>query len=123
MAQFEKEIVQAVLIADNNVWNFKPLSDEGSTALLPLVNVRMLDYALMALNRSGVEEVFVYTSLYRSSIREHIRAGIATDAAWSFKMTVHVIGGEGCPCFGDAMRDLDNKALIRGNFFCSAPIP
>lgn len=42
-------------------------------ALLPLVNVRMLDYALMALNRSGVEEVFVYTSLYRSSIREHIR--------------------------------------------------
>lgn len=31
MAQFEKEIVQAVLIADNNVWNFKPLSDEGST--------------------------------------------------------------------------------------------
>ncbi|KMZ07755.1 translation initiation factor eIF-2B subunit epsilon [Drosophila simulans] len=116
MAQFEKEIVQAVLIADNNVWNFKPLSDEGSTALLPLVNVRMLDYALMALNRSGVEEVFVYTSLYRSSIREHIRAGIATDAAWSFKMTVHVIGGEGCRCFGDAMRDLDNKALIRGNF-------
>ncbi|EDX01443.1 translation initiation factor eIF-2B subunit epsilon [Drosophila yakuba] len=116
MAQFEKEIVQAVLIADNNVWNFKPLSDEGSTALLPLVNVRMLDYALMALNRSGVEEVFVYTSLYRSSIREHIRAGIATDAAWSFKMTVHVIGDEGCRCFGDAMRDLDNKALIRGNF-------
>ncbi|XP_052856281.1 translation initiation factor eIF-2B subunit epsilon isoform X2 [Drosophila gunungcola] len=31
-------------------------------------------------------------------------------------MTVHVIGGEGCRCFGDAMRDLDAKALIRGNF-------
>lgn len=31
-------------------------------------------------------------------------------------MTVHVIGGEGCRCFGDAMRDLDSKALIRGNF-------
>jgi len=31
MAQFEKEIVQAVLIADNNVWNFKPISDECST--------------------------------------------------------------------------------------------
>ncbi|KAH8351278.1 hypothetical protein KR084_009441 [Drosophila pseudotakahashii] len=116
MAQFEKEIVQAVLIADNNVWNFKPLSDEGSTALLPLVNVRMLDYALIALNRSGVEEVFVYASLYLQDIRDHIKAGIATYASWSFKMTVHVIGGEGCRCFGDAMRDLDAKALIRGNF-------
>ncbi|XP_017054664.1 translation initiation factor eIF-2B subunit epsilon [Drosophila ficusphila] len=116
MAQFEKEIVQAVLIADNNVWNFKPLSDEGSTALLPLVNVRMLDYALIALNRSGVEEVFVYASLFLQDIRDHIKAGIAAYAAWSFKMTVHVIGGEGCRCFGDAMRDLDAKALIRGNF-------
>nr|XP_016939026.1 translation initiation factor eIF-2B subunit epsilon [Drosophila suzukii] len=116
MAQFEKEIVQAVLIADNNVWNFKPLSDEGSTALLPLVNVKMLDYALIALNRSGVEEVFVYASLYLQDIRDHIKAGIATYASWSFKMTVHVIGGEGCRCFGDAMRDLDAKALIRGNF-------
>ncbi|EDV38431.1 uncharacterized protein Dana_GF19470 [Drosophila ananassae] len=116
MAQFEKEIVQAILIADNNVWNFKPLSDEGSTALLPLVNVKMLDYALIALNRSGVEEVFVYASLYLQDIRDHIKAGIATYASWSFKMTVHVIGGEGCRCFGDAMRDLDAKALIRGNF-------
>lgn len=35
MAQFEKEIVQAILIADNNVWNFKPLSDEGSTVGRP----------------------------------------------------------------------------------------
>ncbi|KAH8289452.1 hypothetical protein KR054_005414 [Drosophila jambulina] len=116
MAQFEKEIVQAVLIADNNVWNFKPFSDEGSTALLPLVNVSMLDYALIALNRSGVEEVFVYASLYLQDVRDHIKAGIATYASWSFKMTVHVIGGEGCRCFGDAMRDLDAKALIRGNF-------
>ncbi|KAH8416597.1 hypothetical protein KR222_010610 [Zaprionus bogoriensis] len=116
MSQFQKEIVQAVLIADNNVWNFKPLSDEASTALLPIVNVSMLDYALIALNRSGVEEVFVYASLYLQDIRDHIKQGIATFASWSFKMSVHVIGGEGCRCFGDAMRDLDAKALIRGNF-------
>ncbi|ALC49829.1 eIF2B-epsilon [Drosophila busckii] len=116
MSQFQKEIVQAVLIADNNAWNFKPLSDEGPTALLPLVNVSMLDYALIALNRSGVEEVFVYASTFLQDIREHIKQGIATSASWSFAMTVHVIGGEGCRCFGDAMRDLDAKALIRGNF-------
>lgn len=32
-------------------------------------------------------------------------------------MKIHVIGGgDGCRCFGDAMRDLDAKGLIRGNF-------
>ncbi|XP_039961225.1 translation initiation factor eIF-2B subunit epsilon [Bactrocera tryoni] len=117
MNQFEKkEVIQAVLIADNNVEQLRPFSDKNSTALLPLVNVCLLDYALDALNRSGIEEVFVYSSLYLQSVREHIKEGIASLSSWSVNMTVHVIGGEGCRCFGDAMRDLDAKALIRGNF-------
>uniref|UniRef100_W8ANJ4 Translation initiation factor eIF-2B subunit epsilon n=1 Tax=Ceratitis capitata TaxID=7213 RepID=W8ANJ4_CERCA len=117
MNQFEKkEVIQAILIADNNVDQLRPFSDENSTALLPLVNVSMLDYALDALNRSGIEEVFVYSSLHLRSVREHIKNGIASLNSWSVNMTVHVIGGEGCRCFGDAMRDLDAKALIRGNF-------
>ncbi|KNC34651.1 hypothetical protein FF38_10276 [Lucilia cuprina] len=112
----KKEIIQAILIADNNMENFRPLSDTNSTALLPLVNVTMLDYALEALNRSGIEEVFVFTSLYLQNVREHIEKGIASLYSWSVNMKVHVIGGEGCRCFGDAMRELDAKALIRGNF-------
>lgn len=31
-------------------------------------------------------------------------------------MKVQVIGGEGCKSFGDVMRDVDSKGLIRGNF-------
>ncbi|XP_036318053.1 translation initiation factor eIF-2B subunit epsilon-like isoform X1 [Rhagoletis pomonella] len=117
MNQFgEKEVIQAILIADNNVEQLQPFSAENSTALLPLVNVPLLDYALDALNRSGIEEVFVYSSLQLQSVREHIKNGIASLSSWSINMTVHVIGGEGCRCFGDAMRDLDAKALIRGNF-------
>ncbi|XP_037936490.1 translation initiation factor eIF-2B subunit epsilon [Teleopsis dalmanni] len=117
MSQFEKkEIIQAILIADNNVEQFHPFSSENSTALLPLVNVSMIDYALEALNRSGIEEVFVYSSLYLQNVRDHIKRGIATLSSWSISMSVQVIGGEGCRCFGDAMRDLDAKALIRGNF-------
>lgn len=44
------------------------------------------------------------------------RKGIASLSSWSVNMTVNVIGGEGCRSFGDAMRELDSKALIRGNF-------
>ncbi|XP_054730503.1 translation initiation factor eIF-2B subunit epsilon [Anastrepha obliqua] len=117
MNQFEeKEVIQAILIADNNEYQLQPFSAENSTALLPLVNVPLLDYALDALNRSGIEEVFVYSSLHLQSVREHIKNGIASSSSWSVNMTVRVIGGEGCICFGDAMRDLDAKALIRGNF-------
>ncbi|XP_067638952.1 translation initiation factor eIF2B subunit epsilon [Eurosta solidaginis] len=117
MNQFgEKEVIQAILIADNNMEQLQPFSDDNSTAMLPLVNVALLDYALDALNRSGIEEVFVYSSLHLQSVREHIKNGIASLSSWSINMTAHVIGGEGCRCFGDAMRDLDAKALIRGNF-------
>ncbi|XP_013112236.2 translation initiation factor eIF-2B subunit epsilon [Stomoxys calcitrans] len=112
----KKEVIQAILIADNNVENFKPLSDDDSTALIPLVNVCMLDYALEALNRSGIEEVFVFASLHLQSVRDHIKKGIASLSSWSVNMTVTVIGGEACQSFGDAMRELDSKALIRGNF-------
>lgn len=31
-------------------------------------------------------------------------------------MKVKIIGGEGCLCYGDALRDLDAKALLRGHF-------
>ncbi|XP_073833773.1 eukaryotic translation initiation factor 2B subunit epsilon [Musca autumnalis] len=112
----KKDVIQAILIADNNVENFKPLSDTDSTALIPLVNVSMLDYALEALNRSGIEEVFVFASQHLQSLRDFIKKGIASLKSWSVNMKVTVIGGEGCRCFGDAMRELDSKALIRGNF-------
>ncbi|XP_055913277.1 translation initiation factor eIF-2B subunit epsilon [Eupeodes corollae] len=112
----EKEVIQAILIADNNVDNFRPLSDNISTALLPLVNVPLLDYALESLNHSGIEEVFVFSSFFLNDVREHIKKGISSCSSWSVNMTVQVIGGESCRSFGDAMRDLDAKGLIRGNF-------
>lgn len=112
----EKEVIQAILIADNNVENFRPLSDNTSTALLPLVNVPMLDYALESLNHSGIEEVFVFSSYFLNDVREHIKKGISSCCSWSVNMTVRVIGGESCRSFGDAMRDLDAKGLIRGSF-------
>lgn len=31
-------------------------------------------------------------------------------------MSVQFVSSEGCRCFGDALRDLDGKGLIRGHF-------
>lgn len=44
------------------------------------------------------------------------RQRIEEGCTWSIGMTVNVIGAEGSQCLGDALRDLDAKALIRGYF-------
>lgn len=44
------------------------------------------------------------------------RYRIGMKCSWSAAMTVHVIGSEGCRTMGDAMRDLDARALIQGHF-------
>lgn len=41
--------------------------------MVPLVNTPMIDYALEALNRSGVEEVFVFCSTFMDQIKRHIQ--------------------------------------------------
>lgn len=112
----KKEILQAVLIADNFNDNFLPITNSTSMSLLPLVNKPLLDYALEALNRSGIEEVFVFCSTFMDKVKEYIRQGIAEKCSWSTQMSVQVIGSEGCRCLGDALRDLDGKGVIRGHF-------
>lgn len=112
----KKEILQAVLIADNFSDNFSPITNSTSMCLLPLVNKPLLDYALEALNRSGIEEVFVFSSTFVDKVKEYIKIGISEKYSWSTQMSVQVIGSEGCRCLGDALRDLDGKGVIRGHF-------
>lgn len=112
----KKEILQAVLIADNFSDNFSPITKSTSMCLLPLVNKPLLDYALEALNRSGIEEVFVFCSTFVDKVKEYIKIGISEKYSWSTQMSVQVIGSEGCRCLGDALRDLDGKGVIRGHF-------
>ncbi|XP_055585994.1 translation initiation factor eIF-2B subunit epsilon [Uranotaenia lowii] len=119
MNQLEKkEPVQAILIADGFNECFVPFTDDKPLALLPLVNVPLIDYSLESLNRSGVEEVFLFCSQHVDQIREQVRVRQSdpTGCSWTVGMTVTVVSSEGCRCLGDALRDLDAKGLIRGNF-------
>lgn len=76
----------------------------------------MIDYALEALNRSKVDEVFVFVTNYVDEIKAHITKRIKEICSWSIKMTVQVVGSEGCLCLGDALRDLYAKQLLRKHF-------
>lgn len=89
------ETIQAVLIADTYNENFQPFGAEGSPVsiaiiecaqnenylgefhhlqcMLPLVNTPMIDYALEALNKSKVEEVFLFCSNHMDEIKAHVK--------------------------------------------------
>lgn len=93
MAKLEKkEILQAVVMADNFNDHFKPFSFFNSPvklhnflnltchkkyclfqALLPLVNVPLISYALETLNRNGVEEVWIFCATFVEKIKEFVR--------------------------------------------------
>uniref|UniRef100_U5EJL2 Translation initiation factor eIF2B subunit epsilon n=1 Tax=Corethrella appendiculata TaxID=1370023 RepID=U5EJL2_9DIPT len=112
----KKEVIQAVIIADNFTDNFLPLTNNSSSSLLNLVNVPAIDYVLESANRSGIEEVFLFASLHIDQLKKHIQFRKAENCSWSLGMVVNIVSSETCQSLGDALRDLDAKGLIRGHF-------
>lgn len=80
------------------------------------MNVPLLDYALESLNRCGVEEVFLFCSNHLEKVKEYVKSQQDAQCSWSIGMTVSIVSSEGCRCMGDALRDVDAKGLVRGNF-------
>ncbi|XP_059617931.1 translation initiation factor eIF-2B subunit epsilon [Phlebotomus argentipes] len=112
----KKEISQALIVADNFTDNFAPFTDTKPLALLPIVNVPFLDYAIEFLNFSRIEETFIVVSNGLEQVRSHIEQRLKEYYIWSVKMTITVIGSEGSHSVGDVLRDIDAKGLIRGHF-------
>lgn len=100
--------LQAVVIADTFNKNFAPAS--SCCSLLPLVNIKLLDYTLEWLNMSGVNEVILFCSSHVNEIKLHLK-----DKAY-LSINVKVLVSENCYSLGDVMRALDNYAVIRSTF-------
>ena len=63
---------------------------------------------------SGVEECFVYCVSFHEDIITYLNSWVANQG--SNVMTINPIVDEDCRSLGDAMRDLDNKGLLRQDF-------
>ncbi|KAK7096734.1 translation initiation factor eIF2B subunit epsilon-like [Littorina saxatilis] len=111
----QEEILQAVVIADSFNVRFAPATDKKPRALLPLVNVPMLDYTLDYLASEGVQETLVFCCHHADQIRAHLR-----DSKWGdgkSSMSVKTILSEGCRSVGDVLREVDSRSMIRSDFF------
>ncbi|KAH4007229.1 eIF-2B GDP-GTP exchange factor subunit epsilon [Parastagonospora nodorum] len=108
------EPLQAVILADPFETRFNPFTLERPRCLLPLANTPLIEYTFEFLANAGVEEIFVYCGAHREQVEEYI-----TKSKWAaqsspfsrlelIQSTSHSIG--------DAMRDLDSRSLLTGDF-------
>ncbi|XP_003700330.2 eukaryotic translation initiation factor 2B subunit epsilon [Megachile rotundata] len=106
----KKDIIQAVVLADDFVTSLTPMQDVFPSILMPVINVPLLDYLIETLIKSKVQELFLYCSSHVDLIRAYIKE------KKSLRISISLIVSEGCTSIGDALRDIDAKGSIRGNF-------
>ncbi|KAK4886817.1 hypothetical protein RN001_003088 [Aquatica leii] len=117
----QKDVVQAVVVAEYFGNEFAPITNDTPLALLPLLNVPLIEYTLEFLSLGGIEETFLFCCSNVDTIKQHIKKSIEKSAGWSLTMQVRVIVSESCRSFGDCLRDLDAKGLIRSDFVLLEP--
>ncbi|EDU41264.1 Translation initiation factor eIF-2B protein [Pyrenophora tritici-repentis] len=108
------EPLQAVILADPFETRFSPFTLERPRCLLPLANTPLIEYTFEFLANAGVEEVFVYCGAHREQVEEYIKK-----SRWSAKSSpfsrLELIQSTS-HSIGDAMRDLDSRGLLVGDF-------
>lgn len=76
----------------------------------------MIDYALESLLLSGVQKTYVYCVSHSEMIRNYLRNSKWMSSALGMSVEVISQSPADCHSLGDSLRDLDGKALIRGDF-------
>ncbi|AET39225.1 translation initiation factor eIF2B catalytic subunit epsilon Ecym_4147 [Eremothecium cymbalariae DBVPG len=108
------ERLQAVVLTDSFETRFMPLTHEKPRCLIPLANVPLIEYTLEFLAKAGASEVYLICASHADQIQEYIDNS-KWNLPWSpFKVST-IISLES-RSVGDAMRDLDNRGLITGDF-------
>lgn len=108
-----EERFQAIVLTDSFETRFMPLTSVKPRCLLPLASVPLIEYTLEFLARAGVNEVYLMCSSHAEQIQQYI-----SQSRWASNatFTVTTIMSLESRSVGDAMRDLDNRGLITGDF-------
>lgn len=105
--------LQAVLLADSFAQKFRPITLERPKVLLPLINIPMIDYTLEWLASAGVEEVFVFCCAHAKQVTSYLES-----SAWQTQPNFKVmpIESHDCVSVGEALRLIDQRNVVRGDF-------
>lgn len=109
-----EEIFQAVILSDSFNFRFLPITLETPRALLPLVNVPLLDYTIEFLVEAGVQEIFVFCCAHADQIKNHLSQSKWTSSRSPCDVKTIVI--EDCLSLGDALREIDRQSFLKNDF-------
>ena len=109
----KEEVLEAILLADTFTEKFRPISFEAPNALMPLVNIPLIDYTLELLIASGVERIFVFCSAHANIVDTYLK-----NSKWFHlkAISIQTILLQSCMCLGDALREVDALGLVRNDF-------
>ncbi|XP_033216644.1 translation initiation factor eIF-2B subunit epsilon-like [Belonocnema kinseyi] len=106
----KSDMLQAILFADDFTTRLSPTENIVPSILLPVLNAPLLNYLIETLVASRVQEVFLYCSNHVDLLKNHVKSINRHD------ITLTPIISEGCRSLGDALRDIDTKGWVRGDF-------
>lgn len=108
----KQEILQAVVLADDFDYDLKPAAQIYPGIMIPVITAPLFEYVLETLERSKVQQVFVYCSSHVEKMKSYLQSVRYQKR----NLTITPIINDGCRSLGDALRDLDTKGIIRGDF-------
>ncbi|MCJ1287691.1 hypothetical protein MMC26_007043 [Xylographa opegraphella] len=109
-----EDTLQAVVLTDSYERRFTPFSLERPRCLLPLANTPLIEYTLEFLANAGVEDIFIYCGAHTEQVEQYINS-----SKWKLPTSpFHTLTllKSTATSVGDAMRDLDKRDLISGDF-------
>ncbi|KAE8449992.1 hypothetical protein EG329_007131 [Mollisiaceae sp. DMI_Dod_QoI] len=111
-----EETLQAVILADSFETRFIPFTIETPRCLLPLANTPLIEYTLEFLAMSGVADIYIYCGAHTVEVENYIQASKWHPSSPASPFSSLEIVKTKARSIGDAMRDLDARALITGDF-------
>jgi len=85
-------------------------------ALLPLVNIPLLDYTIEFLASAGVEEIFVFCCSHAKQIQNHLSQNKWSSSVPGSGLVVKPVISLTSLSAGDALREMYNNGFIKHDF-------
>lgn len=113
-----KHPLQAVVLADSFGHALKPLTCNVAKVLLPLAGCPMLEYSLEWLATQGVEECVVVACSCSESVERYLKSrdGRIGGGEGRGGMITQCVSGTACVSAGEALRLIEQRRVIRGDF-------
>ena len=111
----QRDVLQAVVLADSFAKNFRPVTWTMPKVLMPLANVPMLEYTMEFLAAGGVQEIFIFCNAHADEVERYIRE---TQLQKRLATVVLRVLKSNAPCYspGDALREVEARGGIKSDF-------